>query len=237
MCLPSFHPPIYYREGIHTHADIEYWMKREIKLESKNQINPNLPPALLKILTKELVPPPFLPFVCPTNAGKDAKNAADLEKRNTPHFVCESRNKLKVPHAPIFDNTVVRSLLEKMKVQTDPALLAKQKKEEGKTKNLPLEFKIKLGSRVEVCTNFDKSDGLYNGACGVVMHVTCTTTTVQHPVPPLPIVIWVKFDDPIIGEKCRVSYHAKHGNTLDPTWTPIRRLEREFTFKLKQVSS
>lgn len=193
------------------------------------------------ILQKELLPPPFLPFVCPTNAGKEAKNAADLENRepkNGSPIVCAARNTLKPNHQPIPNSAVAKALVELMRVKTDAEELKQQKHNEGKTKNLPLEFKIKIGSRVEVCTNYDKSDGLYNGACGVVAHVSYTTSTAQPSHTPVPTIIWVKFDDPIIGEKCRAADHSvqEDGSPMDPTWTPVRRIAHDITVKLPHVS-
>lgn len=200
--------------------------------------DPRMPKQVRDILTKELLPPPFLPFVCPTNAGKQAKNDADLEAREGDAFSCIASQILDHGRAAIVDPLIAKQLVRMLHVDTDPVLLAHQKNAEHEQKSLLIEFKVKVGSIVEVCDNYDKSDGLFNGACGVVKHVSCTTSTPAHPRPPAPFIIWVQFDDPTIGQKARARDNTRQadGSRMPATWTPVRHIRRDMTMKLPQAS-
>ncbi|MEW5308676.1 MAG: hypothetical protein WDW38_000615 [Sanguina aurantia] len=211
------------REGIHTLDDLAYWKEREIcRVNLAAITDPRMPKQVRDILTKELLPPPFLPFVCPTNAGKQAKNDADLEAREGDAFSCIASQILDHGRAAVVDPLIAKQLVRMLHVETDPVLLAHQKNAEHEQKSLLIEFKVKVGSIVEVCDNYDKSDGLFNGACGVVKHVSCTTSTPAHPRPPAPFIIWVQFDDPTIGQKARARDNTRQadGSRMPATWTP-----------------
>ncbi|MEW5308226.1 MAG: hypothetical protein WDW38_000201 [Sanguina aurantia] len=163
-------------EGIHTLEDLAYWKEREIC-----RVN-------LAAITDPRMP-------------KQAKNDADLEAREGDAFSCIASQILDHGRAAVVDPLIAKQLVRMLHVETDPVLLAHQKNAEHEQKSLLIEFKVKVGSIVEVCDNYDKSDGLFNGACGVVKHVSCTTSTPAHPRPPAPFIIWVQFDDPTIGRR------------------------------------
>jgi hypothetical protein len=76
---------------------------------------------------------------------------------------------------------------------------------------------------LEVTTNVDVLDGLYNGAWGVLQFV-------DLPGKPSPDILWLAFTDPRIGRQCR-EVHRKLYETrreMHKTWTPVFRVSRNF---------
>ena len=73
--------------------------------------------------------------------------------------------------------------------------------------------------------NVDTGDGLTNGA-------TCTLQSFQLPHGPLPKgCLWVKFDDPDVGENRRQIFREKglYADGIHDTWTPILPESRKFS--------
>ena len=66
----------------------------------------------------------------------------------------------------------------------------------------------------KITVNIDTSDGLVNGAIGVIKKIKYENNIVS--------LIWIKFEDPHIGYKLRQEYPQKDG------LTPIKRLSQEF---------
>jgi hypothetical protein len=95
--------------------------------------------------------------------------------------------------------------------------------DESKTATLRFTLYLKPGIILEVTTNVDVLDGLYNGAWGVLQFV-------DPPGKPSPAILWIAFADPRIGRQCRKVHrrlHETHGGVHE-TWTPVFRVLRSF---------
>ena len=79
---------------------------------------------------------------------------------------------------------------------------------------------LKPNIAIELCaSNHDISDGLVNGADGIVMEATIT---------PAIQVVWIQFNDPKIGQKTCYESQRLYTSTTRTTWTPIQPVVKEF---------
>jgi hypothetical protein len=103
--------------------------------------------------------------------------------------------------------------------------------DESKTATLHSTLYLKPGIILEVTTNVDVSDGLYNGAWGVLQFV-------DPPGKPSPDVLWLAFADPRIGRQCREVhrnlYETRRG--VHKSWTPVFRVSRSFQVTARHES-
>ena len=95
------------------------------------------------------------------------------------------------------------------------------------TQGLPHELFLK--SKILDDINNDTSDGLVNGATGILQRIEYGTRgdTQQARVP---CILWIEFDDPTVGKEKRANSKARYlrGNTILNTWTPIGLETRRF---------
>ncbi|KAJ8048403.1 hypothetical protein HOLleu_00701 [Holothuria leucospilota] len=107
-----------------------------------------------------------------------------------------------------------KSLLEEVKDK-----IPERSQDNGK--RLEKDLVPAVGQRVEACINVNVSDGLTNGASGIV---TCLSNVSEHTY----TCVWILFDDPKVGKITRRSHRpAYHGN-ISSSWTPISRTSRLF---------
>lgn len=90
-----------------------------------------------------------------------------------------------------------------------------------KTYGLPMEVSLQLGVRYMVSTNIDVSDGLFNGASGILRFIEQTNKGPQA--------VWLEFDTASVGanarmERKRIMDFLKLPNNL----TPVCRLKKTF---------
>ena len=76
--------------------------------------------------------------------------------------------------------------------------------------------------------NNDTSDGLVNGATGLLQRIeygTRSDTQVR-----VPCVLWMEFDDPTVGKEKRANSKARYlrDSTISKSWTPIELETRRF---------
>lgn len=88
------------------------------------------------------------------------------------------------------------------------------------TATLPYTTVIAVGVRFMVTVNFDKADGLINGALGTVMDITLLDE--------IPIVVWLLFDDNNIGSTARSTAKRKFPAQTLNGWTPVVRCVKPF---------
>ena len=89
------------------------------------------------------------------------------------------------------------------------------------TQGLPYELYLKISARYLMTINSDTSDGLVNGATGILQSIKYgTRSDTQERVP---VVLWIEFDDPTVGKEKRVKSKARYlrDDTVLKTWTPI----------------
>ncbi|XP_062705356.1 uncharacterized protein LOC134287489 [Aedes albopictus] len=82
----------------------------------------------------------------------------------------------------------------------------------------PYTIRFKQGIKYMLTANLDVSDGLVNGATGVLEHVFC------NPGLGKPIIVFLKFDSSNVGKKIRQQYrNFMENNNINLSWTPIPR--------------
>ena len=76
--------------------------------------------------------------------------------------------------------------------------------------------------------NNDTSDGLVNGATGILQRIEYGTR--KDTQARVPCILWIEFDDPTVGKEKRANSKARylHDNTILKTWTPIGLETRRF---------
>lgn len=176
------------------------------------------------------VAPKGLRWICNTNDSKDEKNAADLIDREGRLYVCTATNAV---GNKVTNREVRTALEERIAISNNQLTLAAQMREERKNNKLQyvMQFSVKIGSYVEITCNIDVSDGLFNGAPGVVARVDVRppdSAGVERPY-----IIWVLFDNPDVGRQMRRNCsHLMNIEGVDPAWTPVQPKQSIFTVQL-----
>ena len=96
------------------------------------------------------------------------------------------------------------------------------------TQGLPYELFLKISARYLMTINNDTSDGLVNGATGILQRIEYGTR--KDTQARVPCILWIEFDDPTVGKEKRANSKARylHDNTILKTWTPIGLETRRF---------
>lgn len=87
------------------------------------------------------------------------------------------------------------------------------------------ELRLKVGMRVEMVLNENTSDGLCNGADGILTEVTRGSEASDAPA-----WLWVKFEDSRVAKRLRIAMeplYDRYGH--DRAWTPIGAVTRSFS--------
>jgi hypothetical protein len=92
-----------------------------------------------------------------------------------------------------------------------------------KTMQLAQQIQLAIGCRYELSLNLNISDGLANGAGGVLKQFQLTSTDRSATG-----ILWMQFDDPVIGSQARLQNRSIFTNEIDPLWTPIHPVCRQF---------
>lgn len=92
-----------------------------------------------------------------------------------------------------------------------------------KTMQLAANIPLAVGCRYEISMNINISDGLANGASGVLEKIQLTSD--DHSASGI---IWIKFDDAHVGSQTRIESRALYKADISPTWTPISPVCRQF---------
>ncbi|KAG5666229.1 hypothetical protein PVAND_017804, partial [Polypedilum vanderplanki] len=89
------------------------------------------------------------------------------------------------------------------------------------TQNLIRQLDLIIGLRYMVSTNIDVSDGLFNGASGILRFVEISNRKINC--------VYIEFDDESIGGKARSSrYRVMTTNQIRNRWTPIKATKKSF---------
>jgi hypothetical protein len=92
-----------------------------------------------------------------------------------------------------------------------------------KTMQLAQQIQLAIGCRYELSLNLNISDGLANGAGGVLKQFQLTSTDRSASG-----ILWMQFDDPVIGSQARLQNRSIFTNEIDLLWTPIHPVCRQF---------
>ncbi|XP_045212441.2 ATP-dependent DNA helicase pif1-like [Mercenaria mercenaria] len=97
------------------------------------------------------------------------------------------------------------------------------------TMGLHYSLTVVVGMLYDLTVNIDTENELTNGASCVVKDIEYKQAETNKPS-----IIWVRFDNPLIGNERRKKYHSRgfYHHLIDDSWTPIFDIER--TFPLRQ---
>lgn len=142
---------------------------------------------------------------------------ADVEKYNN--------KKIDESPSPEIECNAVDTITGKLKPQQKTQKMKMWK--ERPTKDCggyPYTLRLKQGIKYMVTANLDVSDGLVNGATGVLKHVYCSPGTDK------PRIVFLNFDSSNVGKKIRQQYkNFMENNNLNIKWTPIPRKSYNLT--------
>jgi len=93
----------------------------------------------------------------------------------------------------------------------------------AKTQGLCPSLILKTTAKYMMTVNIDTSDGLVNGASGILMDISFNTSNSPH-------VLWIKFIDESVG----INTRAECPHSLDFSWTPIYKITKSFQFHSSQ---
>ena len=99
------------------------------------------------------------------------------------------------------------------------------------TQGLTYELFLKRSARYLMTINNDMSDGLVNGATGILQRIQYGTR--RDTQARVPCILWIEFDDPTVGTEKRTNSKARYlrDNTILKTWILIGLETRRFQRK------
>lgn len=155
------------------------------------------------------LPPPEVPRMFFTNADVDACNREVLQAMPGIEYVSLAQDTIDGP----VTGEAIKEALTKL-ASLPPKLTNKALRE----------LRLKIGICVEVFANYNKQDGLTNGADGFVRAITHDETGTSINI------VWVEFIDERVGRRTRLAHRDLAEEGIQKTWTPI--CKRTETFKL-----
>ena len=103
-------------------------------------------------------------------------------------------------------------------------ILERVPKHHTKTMGLMGKLPVALNQRVDISINVDVSDGLTNGATGVIKFIDYRVPNSKRCS-----IIWIKFDCPTVGQNTRSKYFSLYKSGISKTWTPVFEISRQFS--------
>jgi len=91
-----------------------------------------------------------------------------------------------------------------------------------KTAQLPSTLLIAVGCRYEISAKVNVSDGLANGAGGIIKHIQLTADNLTASG-----IVWMLFDDNNVGARTRANSRSLYKSHIDRTWKLILPLSRQ----------
>ena len=93
-----------------------------------------------------------------------------------------------------------------------------------KTMQLAAKLPLAEDCRYELSANVNVTDGLANGASGVIKQINLANSNSFNASG----VVWMLFDDQHVGTHTRADSRALYTADIDPQWTPVTPLCRQF---------
>ena len=151
----------------------------------------------------------------PTSAQHLFKTNAKVELFNTSTFELSAETKC-IVHSV---DSVIGAISDDMATH----IINMIPSDARKTAQLPPIIPLAIGSRYEISVNIAVGDGLVNGAGGIVkfFQLSSSNSTAAGTV-------WVMFDDSNVGRQTRADSQALYTQHINPQWTPIQPLSRQF---------
>ncbi|XP_065356189.1 uncharacterized protein LOC135950582 [Calliphora vicina] len=142
-----------------------------------------------------------------SNAEAEHYNLLRLQQICTNEYSSKSFDFIKSDTLPIEQRNRILNMVSKMKT--------------SETQGLCGELKLKSTAKYMMTVNINTSDGLVNGAAGVLMDVEINIQTGN------PTTIWVLFSEENVGVEAR----RQKPHVTELTWTPVEKCVRTFQFK------
>jgi len=143
-----------------------------------------------------------------TNAQVDMHNISVFENSSEQKYVVQSVDTV---ITAISDNMASRVL---SMISDDPR----------RTLQLAARLPLEVGCRYELSVNVNVSDGLANGAGGVIRCIQLTSLSSLSASG----IVWMLFDDQHVGTQARADGRALYTRGIDAQWTPVQPLARQF---------
>jgi len=151
-----------------------------------------------------------------TNAQVEMHNISDFQQSTQQKYIIQSID------------TVLGAVSEDMAAR----ILTMIPTNAQKTTQLAGQLPLAVGCRYELCININVTDGLANGAAGVIKHIhlsSCNSFNASG-------VVWMLFDDQHVGTLARADSRALYTPDIDSQWTPIQPLARQFQVGKSQTN-
>ena len=97
-------------------------------------------------------------------------------------------------------------------------------KHHTKTMGLMGKLPVALNQHVDISINVNVSDGLTNGATGVVKFIDYRVPNSERCS-----IIWIRFDCQTVGQNTRSKYSSLYKSGIAKTWTPVFEISRQFS--------
>ena len=114
---------------------------------------------------------------------------------------------------------IVNSISEEAKSKVLRTFLNSKKKD----KQLSTVLELAEGFSYDLTINVDTQDGLTNGASCTIMKIELPSKKCQPGGP-----VWVQFEHPDVGIQLRARYKHLYKPGINPNWTPIMPVSRQF---------
>lgn len=94
-------------------------------------------------------------------------------------------------------------------------------------------LELATGLVYDIVYNVNVADGLANGCCGILKYIEFVDIENFRDKP---AILWLKFEDDLIGRSQREVYKNLYSDRVDPSWTPLMTITNHFTIKRSTIS-
>ena len=170
------------------------------------------------LISNHCYPPQEAVHLFYTNKRKDEFNNICLNNSNNERYIIKAID-VCLGNAPEKNKTDVLSKIKKLPSQ--------------KTQGLPYEITAKINARYMITINIDVEDGITNGACGRLRHITWGQNKVGEK---LILRVYIEFEDLNVGKMARNKMQNQmKKNNINFRWTPIDYVTRTISTRSNSV--
>ena len=154
--------------------------------------------------------------------------------KHLPHLFCKRKQAFRhnsdvlsnTPTSEVINVEAIDSVSGNVGPSLHAKILPKVPLDSSKTMGLQKNLVFGIGLPGELCLNVDTTDGLTNGASFFIRKFDFRVKDSRRCS-----IVWVEFDDELIGKKWRIKYHHLYQPGIPQTWTPVLETCRKFTFQ------